>query len=403
MKFYGIDVQGYLKLRRYDGSLPSYAASDSRRLAYVYNRASSGEDALYLGGEAENQWTRLVLDDGADYPNLQTAFDGVYHPLHGSGAIDFYAGVYGGVGGNMLIGDSMLVLNSSASHTDVSIFRHNQSGANITWNDDWYATGGNQFNGTPTSGGWWTVYTASNTRGGGVATEAWVDTEFIRVGEALGGGDLDNYYTKPEADGKFVVSTDVSTRNITEWTDRLVYDEVGSGTLPSNAVKFAKIASTGLNGTYVNAQGGNHIVKRDANGDIYARYGRLTAITSLYADLAEKYTCSSDDLPIGTVVGVSVDSEFEVEPFLDGMNGCIGVVSEKPALLMNEASDGQAIALTGKVPIRVIGEISKGDFLVPVAGGVAKKGTQQFLVNKFAVSLETSLLTEERMVICIIK
>ena len=403
MKFYGIDVQGYLKLRKYDNSLPAYTASDSRRLAYVYNRASTGEDAIYLGGESGSQWTRVVLDDGADYPNLQSNFDGVYHPLHGSGALNFYAQIYGGVGGSILMSDSVMVLDCNSDDADVSICRNSIGGSNVSWNNTWYASVGNQFNGTPVSGGWWTVFNTSDVRGGGVATENWVDGNFVRVGEALGGGALDDYYTKSEANGRYVASTDAATRNIDQWTDCIVWNEGATGPLPSNAVHFSKVAESG--GVYSNTEGANMTVKRTSVGDIYARYGRLTAITSQYADLAEKYTCDPEVI-VGTVVGVSDNLEYEVEPFNINMNGCIGVVSEKPALLMNEGSQGQAIALTGKVPVRVIGEIEKGDFLVPCLVGLAKKGdptNSDDVSNKFGISLETSLLSDERMVICIIK
>ena len=403
MKFYGIDVQGYFKLKKYDASLPVYSASDNRRLAYIYNLNSTGYDAIYLGGEASSNWVRMVADDGDSYPNLTTTLAGEFHPIGGSATNIFQAQTYTGVSGNISITDNILILDSDSSSSDTSIYRNSTGGANITWNDDWYIAVGNQFGGTPTSGGGWTVFNTANTRGGGVATENWVDVNYASINDALTSTDLTDYYTITQVDNAFVTSTDAATRDITQWSDRIVYDEDGIGTLPTNATRFANIAEAA--GVYSNAEGALHVVKRDTNGDIYARIGNLTAVTSQYADLAEKYTCNPE-LLVGTVVGVSLDSEYEVESYNPNMSGCIGVISENPALLMNQGCEGKAVALVGKVPVRVIGHINKGDFLIPYAEGLATKGdpnNQYDMSNKFAVSLETGLLSGEHMVICIIK
>ena len=76
----------------------------------------------------------------------------------------------------------------------------------------------------------------------------------------------------------------------------------------------------------------------------------------------------------------------------------IGVVSKNPAYMMNsELEGGTYIALKGRVPIRVIGNVSKGQPLVPShVNGVAQQGTWND--NYFAVSLETSSVHEERLV-----
>jgi hypothetical protein len=41
-----------------------------------------------------------------------------------------------------------------------------------------------------------------------------------------------------------------------------------------------------------------------------------------------------------------------------------GVISHNPAYLMNAASEGLPVALRGRVPVRIIGAVSKGDLLV---------------------------------------
>ena len=52
-----------------------------------------------------------------------------------------------------------------------------------------------------------------------------------------------------------------------------------------------------------------------------------------------------------------------------------GVISENPAYLMNGDSDGQAVALVGKVKCKVHGNINKGDLLTTCGQhpGCAKK------------------------------
>ena len=47
------------------------------------------------------------------------------------------------------------------------------------------------------------------------------------------------------------------------------------------------------------------------------------------------------------------------------MNGkVVGVVSTDPAYLMNSQANGVAVALRGRVPCKVVGNVNKGDVLV---------------------------------------
>ncbi|MCK5139805.1 MAG: hypothetical protein KAQ85_08190, partial [Thermodesulfovibrionia bacterium] len=147
----------------------------------------------------------------------------------------------------------------------------------------------------------------------------------------------------------------------------------------------------------------NSIVQRNATGDIFAAIGYLEATQAQYADLAEKYTCD-ENLPVGTVVEVSSDTDFEVVPCMfENSPTVVGVVSRNPAYLMNSESVGLPIALTGKVDVRVTGAVNKGDFIVPAGDGLARKGEVGELVFKIGVVLKTDLQDEEKLVECIIK
>lgn len=81
-----------------------------------------------------------------------------------------------------------------------------------------------------------------------------------------------------------------------------------------------------------------------------------------YADLAEKYLADEEYDP-GTVVIFGGEKEITVTyEFAD--TRVAGAVSTNPAYLMNAAEPGIAVALRGKVPVKVYGPVSKGDCLV---------------------------------------
>ena len=97
------------------------------------------------------------------------------------------------------------------------------------------------------------------------------------------------------------------------------------------------------------------------------------ATSAQYADLAEIYESDAQYEP-GTVVVFGGDKEITIST--SGNDTAVaGVVSTSPAYLMNSDSAGVAVALTGKVPCKVVGQINKGDMLSthPTHHGVAKK------------------------------
>ena len=125
-------------------------------------------------------------------------------------------------------------------------------------------------------------------------------------------------------------------------------------------------------------------------GNVQANYFTGTATQAIYADLAENYTTDQIYAP-GTVVVVG--GTAEVTASSEGERA-IGVISTAPAFLMNKDADGQAVALKGRVPCRVVGAVAKGDELVPANNGCAKAGDGKV----FGVALETSTDTDERVI-----
>lgn len=99
-----------------------------------------------------------------------------------------------------------------------------------------------------------------------------------------------------------------------------------------------------------------------------------TSTSARYADLAEKYTADADYEP-GTVVKIGGSAEI-TQTTSHADTEVFGVISTDPAYLMNKDIDGLPVALQGRVPVKVVGKVRKGERLttsdIPgVAWGVA--------------------------------
>ena len=108
--------------------------------------------------------------------------------------------------------------------------------------------------------------------------------------------------------------------------------------------------------------------------DIRANIVHATSTSAMYADLAERY---ATDTPVETGEVVSLGGNEEITKCMDEKSDAVfGVVSETPAYLMNsEAGNNDthpAIALQGRVPVRVTGKGSAGDRIVSAGYGLAR-------------------------------
>jgi hypothetical protein len=92
-----------------------------------------------------------------------------------------------------------------------------------------------------------------------------------------------------------------------------------------------------------------------------------TATSARYADLSERYAMSGELREPGTVVVIGGDEEM-IACHSENDHRVAGIVSTDPALRMNEAAGDDHshphIALTGRVPCKVVGPVAKGDLLV---------------------------------------
>jgi len=99
-----------------------------------------------------------------------------------------------------------------------------------------------------------------------------------------------------------------------------------------------------------------------ASGSVYGTVFSGKATTAQYADLAENYVADADYEP-GTVVIFGGEKEITVTDVHQDTR-MAGIISTNPAYLMNSTIDGLPVALTGRVPCKVVGAIRKGDRLV---------------------------------------
>jgi hypothetical protein len=134
-------------------------------------------------------------------------------------------------------------------------------------------------------------------------------------------------------------------------------------------------------------------------GSLNATFFIGTATAANYADLAEKYLADAE-YEVGTVMTIGGEKEITACKFGDR---ALGAVSEKPAYLMNlELENGTAVALKGRVPVKVVGTVKKGARMVAHDNGCAIAASFHQHPDVFAIALETSDDTGIKLIECVI-
>ena len=111
-------------------------------------------------------------------------------------------------------------------------------------------------------------------------------------------------------------------------------------------------------------------------------------LNATYADLAEYYEADRHYEP-GTVLAFGGDKEVTMAD--SGTTKVAGIVSTNPAYVMNSACKGEhtvALALQGRVPCKVRGNIKKGDMLISAGNGFARQTPFPILGTVIGKSLE---------------
>lgn len=195
-----------------------------------------------------------------------------------------------------------------------------------------------------------------------------------------------------------VTGTVSSATNATNSTNATYANQIKTVTTSSNADFYPTFVNSN------NTTSANETLYTDAgisynpSTNVLTVSGSIsgTSTSAQYADLAENYLADAKYIP-GTVLEVGGDAEVT---FWNGSAYVAGVVSTDPAFLMNSECQGVPVALVGRVPVRVLGAINKGEAVFADANGVAsKKGTGPLV----GIALESSGDTEEKLVECMLK
>jgi hypothetical protein len=215
-----------------------------------------------------------------------------------------------------------------------------------------------------------------------------------------------------------VIAVNGSTSAVSMPTTLSVTGNVTAGNINATAHTGTTVSVTG------NVTAGNlsvstgtvsvgNIVNTNANGvgNIGSSTGYYntifaTATTALYADVAERFAADAY-LPPGTVVELGGDAEITMSIY-DLSENVFGVVSTRAAYLMNSGAGTDAthppIAMTGRVPVRAVGMVKKGDRLVSAGHGLARSALpgEATAFNVLGRALENKLEATEGLVEAIV-
>ena len=151
---------------------------------------------------------------------------------------------------------------------------------------------------------------------------------------------------------------------------------VGAGndlrvSVSGGAVTIANQTSNGNINFSVN-EGGTQTTVMSINGTTGVISGNQ--IDANYADLAERFEADVELGP-GTVVELGGSAEI-TQVTQELSENVFGVISTRAAYLMNSRAGSDAthppVAMTGRVPVKVIGQVNKGDRLVSAGNGFAR-------------------------------
>jgi hypothetical protein len=134
-----------------------------------------------------------------------------------------------------------------------------------------------------------------------------------------------------------------------------------------------------------------------------------TASQAQYADVAERFEADAP-MEIGSVVEVGGSAEI-TEATSDLSQDVFGVISDKPAYMMNAGAGDNTthpfVAMTGRTPVRVIGEVTKGQRLVTSSTkGCARAVAQGESISPFNVigrALESNTEAGIKLVNCAVR
>jgi len=202
-------------------------------------------------------------------------------------------------------------------------------------------------------------------------------------------------YVGGDSDGRlFVTGTDVYLRNQTQDGDLIFQVNDGGSTTTvltidgatSSLIVNGNITSTGGTISFgTGTVGVGNIINNNSNGvgnigssSTYFNTIFAKATSAEYADLAERFEADAA-YPPGTVVMLGGEKEITAA-MEEATEEVFGVISTRPAYTMNGAAGDNdthpPIAMTGRVPVLVVGQVRKGDRLISAGNGLARAARQ---------------------------
>ena len=145
-----------------------------------------------------------------------------------------------------------------------------------------------------------------------------------------------------------------------------------TGNLSSGNISTTDATATTITTSSIIKSGSNGVGNIGSSTSVFNTV-HAKATSAQYADLAEMYAADADYEP-GTVVCFGGAAEI-TECNIDSSPLIAGVVSTAPAYIMNSGLVSEhvvAVALTGRVPCRVVGPVKRGQMMVSAGDGCAR-------------------------------
>ena len=221
-----------------------------------------------------------------------------------------------------------------------------------------------------------TITSAANVVGGNISTAGLITA----TGNITGGNILTAGLISATAN---ITGGNISTAGLITATGNIR----GGNLITPNSVTV----NSNNNSTAIVNGGNNGVGNIGSSGNFFNTIF-AKATSAQYADLAENYT-SDDKYAPGTVVVFGGTAEITTTNTFADVS-IAGVISSNPAYLMNSGGEGLPVALRGRVPVQVIGPVTKGDLLVTAgqnpgyATSVGRNTDRPLAV--FAKALETN-------------
>ena len=227
---------------------------------------------------------------------------------------------------------------------------------------------------------------------------------FATTANAVAGANVSGQVSNALVSGTVYTNAQPNITSVGTLTTVTVSGNANVGNILTDNYKYANGVSISFAGTYSNSNVASYLptftgtvgataLTTGSNvtvGTITGNWGLSAGskLNATYADLAEYYEADAHYEP-GTVLAFGGDKEVTIAD--DGTTKVAGIVSTNPAYVMNSACKGEhtvALALQGRVPCKVRGNIKKGDMLISAGDGFARHALVPLIGTVIGKSLE---------------